>query len=200
MTLIEITGRSQEPTFRQRWSHLLTLIVAGLALLYGLNLRNNVINATTPYTNVRAGISANYPLNWLIDEEGDYVFRVRDMARMGYKTSIQVQTVPLGPSTTAQNILNNLNINRPEVLDAYNPINTEEITLPDESPATMLDYTFVERDPNPFLESVQVVVIGRDILTIRGRQAIIITFRADAQTFDDDLAVFERFLSSLEFE
>ncbi|GAB4519099.1 MAG: hypothetical protein OHK0046_27620 [Anaerolineae bacterium] len=200
MTLVEINDYGDAPTFRQRWSHLLTLILAGLMLFYGLNLRSGLINAATPYTNVRAGITVNYPLNWLIDEEGDYVFRVRDMSRVGFKTTIQVETRPIGPQTTAQNVLNTLNINRPQTLEAYNPIATSEITLPDESPGTVLDYTFVARDPNPFLESVQVVVLGRDILTIRGSQAIIITFRTDAATFDTDVAIFERFLDSLRFQ
>ncbi len=200
MGLIEIAGRSDEQTFRQRWSHLLTLLLAVVALLYGLNLRSNVLNATTLYNNVRAGISANYPMNWLIDEQGSYVFRVRDMSRMGFKTTIQVETVPIGLATTEQNVLTTLNINRPQFLNTYNPIAIRDYTLPDESSGKLMTYTFVSTESNPFLEAIPTVVIGQDVLTIRGGQAIIITFLADSQTFDQDIAIFNRFLRNLEFQ
>lgn len=199
MELIEIPGLQTEETRRQRWSHFLTLFAAALMLFYGWNTRNNTLNATVAYNNVRAGIAANYPQNWLIDEDGDYIFRVRDMSRVGFKTTLLIQTRPIGPQTTPRTILDTLNINRPRTLVGYDTLSTEEITLPDDSPAVAMNYTFVATETNPFLESFPIVVAGRDILTVRGGQAIIITFRTEARTFADDLAILNRFLASLEF-
>jgi hypothetical protein len=199
MTAIEIIDRDDGSSRAQRWSHALTLFVAGLALLYGLNLRAGTINATTSYTNVQAGIRANYPQNWLVDEEGDYVVRVRDMTRIGFKTTITIAVRPVSPEMTETNVLNTLNITRPQTLAAYNPLSIEDTTLPDDSPAKAMTYTYVAGETNPFLESISVVVLGYDILTIKGGQAIVITFRADALTFDRDFAVFDRFLENLEF-
>lgn len=199
MGLIEITGREQETKREYSLGHYLTMIVAVLMLLYGINLRSSVLGATTPYVNVQAGIEVSYPANWLIDFEGDYVFRVRDMQRIGYKTTIQINVRPIGPDVSERNVLDALNITRPNQLSTYNPLAIEPYLLPDETPATAMTYTFVDTEPNPFLEGVPTVVTGQDILTLRGGQAIIITFRADSSTFDEDIQVFNRMLASLEF-
>lgn len=200
MALVEITGQEEAFTRAQRWSHVLTLLVGGLILFYGLNMRAASLDATEIYANVQAGIQANYPKSWLIDEEGDYVFRVRDMSRIGFKTTISISVRPVGTGMTESNILDGLNITRPQTLATYGILNTDDYTLPDDSPATVMNYTYVAVESNPFLESVPVVVLGQDILTIKGGQAIIITFRADSLTFDQDIAVFHHFLESLEFE
>ena len=200
MSLIEITGQEEEFTRAQRWSHALTLIVGLLTLLYGVNLRANALNATVEYVNVRAGIRAHYPRHWLLDEVGDYVFRVRDMGRIGFKTTISITVRPVGTNMTERNVLDTLNIIRPRTLATYSILSIGDYTLPDESLATVMTYTYVAVETNPFLESVPVVVVGQDILTLRGGQAIVITFRADSLTFDQDLAIFNRFLENLEFE
>lgn len=199
MTLVEITGRDEIFTRQQRWAHLLTIIVAGILFLVGLNLRANILNATTPYSNVQAGIRARYPANWLLDESGDYVFRVRDMTRVGFKTTIRVEARPIGPGTTARSIFDALNTDRPQTLPAYRAFPWEEYILPDETAAVAMSYTFVAVETNPFLESLPIVALGLDILAIKGGQAIIITFRSDAGTFEKDIAIFNRFLESLEF-
>lgn len=199
MTLIEITQEDPARLRQYRLGHFLTLLVAGAALLYGLNLRSGILNATVRYSNVEVGIAASYPQNWLIDFDGDYVFRVRDMTRIGYKTTMQIALRPIGPNMTARNVLDTLNITRPETLSRYDPLSIEQTILADDTPATVMTYTFVDADPNPFLESLPTVVTGRDILAIRGGQVIIMTFRSDASTFDEDVAVFERMLRSVEF-
>ena len=200
MTLVEITGQDEGFSRQQRWSHALTLLVGVLVFLYGLNMRDAALNATEIYTNVQAGIRVDFPKTWLLDEGGDYVFRVRDMSRIGFKTTISITVRPVGAGMTGSNVLDGLNITRPQTLATYGILSTEDYTLPDDSPATAMNYTYVEVENNPFLDSVPVVVLGQDILTIKGGQAIIITFRADSQTFDQDIAIFNRFLESLKFE
>ena len=199
MGYIEITGREEEVTRQQRWSHLLTVIVGVMVLLYGVNLRANTLNATAVYNNVQVGIHAPYPANWLLDEDGDYIFRVRDIARIGYKTNIIMAVLPVSPDMTERNVLDTLNITRPQTLATYHILATESYTLPDDSSGMAMSYTFVEVETNPFLESVPTVVSGLDILTIKGGQAIIITFRADALTYNEDIAIFNHFLNMIEF-
>lgn len=194
------TADRQQLTRLQRWSSYLTLGCALAALVLGIVLRNRALNATTFYTNPRAGISARYPANWLIDDAGDYVFRVRDMARIGFKTTIQVALRPVGAGTTPQNVLTSLSLVRSSTLATYRILSIEDYQLPDDSPAVQMRYYFAATEPNPFLESLPAVVLGIDILTLRRGQAVIITFRADAATFEEDLRIFNRFLNSLEFE
>lgn len=199
MEFVEVAGRDEEATRSQRWSQALTVILAVLALAYGINARAGVLGAATTYTNVRAGIQAEYPQTWLLDETGDYVFRVRDMSRIGFKTTILVMVRPVGTEMTARNVLDGLNIIRPQTLATYGILSIEDTLLPDDIPAVVMNYTYVDVETNPFLESVPVVVLGQDVLTIKGGQAIIVTFHADSLTFDRDVAIFERFLRMLKF-
>lgn len=201
MSLVEISQRVDEITFAQRWSHLLAIIAAITLLLFGINQRNSVLNATTPYTNVRAGISINYPANWLIDEAGPYVLRLRDMSRIGFKTTIQIEIRAVNVDSVLRDVVNILNVNRPQQLIAYKSLSVDDVILRDDSPAVVMDYTFVEDiQTNPFLESLPTVILGRDILTIRGTQAILVRFLVDANTFEEEISIFDRLVRSLEFQ
>jgi hypothetical protein len=62
-----------------------------------------------------------------------------------------------------------------------------------------MSYTYVSGDPNPFLQSVPTVVEGLDILTIKRGQAVIVTFLSEAPAYEQNLPLFNQFLSNLEF-
>jgi hypothetical protein len=183
----------------QRWAHYLIVAFSLAALFIGVNLRDSTLNATTLYSNVQAGIEAEYPRNWLLDEEGDYVFRVRDMSQIGFKTTMQVTTRPVSGETTERNILDSLILNRAQILDGYRVIAIDPFTLPDESTAVQMISGFIAAEPNPFLQSVPISIETIDIITIQRGQAIIITFQSDAQFFEQNLPIFQQFLASLEF-
>lgn len=199
MGFVEIRGRGTLLTRRQRWGNYLALIFGVAAFFIGANLRDSKLFATTLYTNNRAGISANYPENWLIDSDGDYIFRVRDASTIGFKTTFQVAVSPIGVDTTTRNLFDTLNLQRSQ-LAAYDVLASNfPYPLPNEQEGTAMTYTYVETTANPFLESVPVVVEGLDVLTISRGQAIVITFLADARSYERDAALFERFVQSLEF-
>lgn len=196
---VELESSRQELTFSQRWSHYLTIGFGIVGLLIGVFLRDSALLATVRYTNNQAGITAEYPANWLIDESGDYILRVRDISRRGFKTTVQVSVRPVNVITSARNVFDALNLNRSQTLAAYEVLSEELFTLPNEVPATAMTYTFVDTQDNPFLQSLPVVVRGLDILTIRGGQALVITLLADAADYEQAFVIFERFISSLEF-
>ncbi len=186
--------------FRQRWNHYLLVIFAILGFFLGFNLKNSALFSTTIYNNPEAGIRAAYPTNWLIDSNGNYVFRLRNTTEIGYKTTLQVAVQPVSPQTTSRAILDSLTLNRAQTFAAYKILDvTSPFLMPDETEGTMMSYTFADSTNDPFLESVPVVVRGVDVLVIKRGQAIIITFLSDAQKFDQNYAIFQRFLSSLEF-
>ncbi|MBC7870929.1 MAG: hypothetical protein H7Y09_08830 [Chitinophagaceae bacterium] len=203
MSIIQIDAPIQESTNQQRLSHFLTLGIAVVLFLIGLNARNTTLLATTFYSDSQAGIQLNYPRNWIIETAEStqaFVFRVRDTSRLGYKTTIQIAIEPVGSDTTERNVLDSISMDRSTELAAYNILSIdEEYLLPDDIPAFAMQYAYVETETNPFLESLPIVVQGLDILTISRGQALIVTFRADARTFDDDLSTFNRFLGSLDF-
>jgi hypothetical protein len=197
---VEIFSAPTELTFRQRWSHYLALIFAGIGLLIGLNLRDSTLNVTTQYTNPQAGITAQYPQNWLLEEGGDdFIFRVRDTTTLGYNTSIQVAVRPISAQTSSRNIFDALTLARAQTLAKYEVISEEPFVLPDETVTSAMTYVFVASPTNPFLQSIPVVVEGIDILIIERGQAIIVSFLSSADTFETNFPILQQFLRSLEF-
>jgi hypothetical protein len=199
MTVIEI-GPGKELSARQRWGHNLVMLFAVFAFVIGINLRDSALNAIWIYTNTEAGIRAEYPQNWLIDTDGDYVFRVRDISKTGYPTTIQVSVRPVSADTPPRYIFDALTLSRSQTLASYNVLASNiEFVLPDESVATIMNYTFAATENDPFLESVPIVIRGQDILTIRRGQAIIIIFLTESVAYQQNYAIFERFINNLEF-
>lgn len=207
MSVIEIRpGESTELTLRQRWSHYFTLLYGIVAIFIALNLRDATLSATRTYVDIQAGVHAMYPQTWVIDAGGttgamiggNTVFRVRDMATGGFKTTIEVAVRPISLSTSTRNLIDVLTLNRAQTLADYRVLSRSPIFL-DDVEATALEYTYVSSDDNPFLAALPVVVHGLDILVTRGGQAVIVTFLADANTYDQNLPTFQRFLADLEF-
>jgi hypothetical protein len=189
-----------QPTFRQRWSNYLLIIVALIGMTIGLNMRNDALFATTSYENLGEGIALQYPVNWLQDDAGDYVVRFREETNIGYKTTIQIATQAVGSSTSPRNVIDGLSLDRSQILAAYRILSINyEFELPDESIAAAVEYSFTETISDPFLQSIPIVVRGLDIIAIRRGQAIVITFLTSQPEFDIKYPIFERLLETLEF-
>ncbi|MCY3866784.1 MAG: hypothetical protein OXG68_15205 [Chloroflexi bacterium] len=195
------TGRTPaiQITPRQRWSIAITyfLLVAGFAL--GVNQRESTLNLASDYSNLEAGISAKYPARWLLEETGSFIFRVRDMARRGFNTVIEVSAAPVGRDTSERNIFDLLTLRRSQVLTDYAVLGYDNYLLADDTLAVSMSYSFVARDSSPFLEGVSSIVNGLDILTIRRGQALVISFRADAEIYQRELETLRWFIQHLEF-
>jgi hypothetical protein len=199
MEVIEIISESQDLTLRQRWANVFSILVSTLLLLIGLNLRNQLANTAVLFESPQAGIVASYPQNWLIDTSGSYVFRVRDMSRTGFKTTFQVDVQPVGSDAEERNVADRLTLNRLQTFTAYQVLSQEPYTLSNDIRALAMSYSYVSSDASPFLQGVPTVVQGLDILAISGGQAIIITYRADVNEYEQELSRFEQFLRRLQF-
>jgi len=200
MTIIETNPiNTIELTQRQRWSLYLSYLIIVIGLYIGITLRDGSIFRTSEYTNIEAGITAQYPERWLLDEAGDYVFRIRDMSNQGFKTVIQVRTLPVSDDIVERNILDRLSLNRSQTFIDYNVLGYGTYMLPNELSAVTMSYTFVSRDASPFLEGVSSVVVGLDILLIQRGQALIMTFRADSSTYESEFNTFQQFIENLRF-
>ena len=183
----------------QRNATILTIIVGVSLIVMGYFMRNNAVFGVIEYENAQAGIQVNYPQNWLLDTEGDYIFRIRDTAQTGFKTTIQVSAEPVGADTTERNIIDRVALKRAQTFTDYTTLLVEELVLPSGNEGQAVTYSYVAKETSPFLQSVPSVVTGYDIFIIIRGQTIIITFRSDADLFDMEFARFEQFLNSLEF-
>jgi hypothetical protein len=198
-TIVEVGRGRDEASLRSRWSHYFILIYCVVCFVIAINLRNSVINATTTYNDVQSGIRAEYPQNWLIDSDGEYVFRVRDATQIGFKTTIQVSVRPVSLNTTTRNLLDALSLDRAQTLTGYRVLSIESRALADESLATQMLYTYVDVQAAPILQTIPTVVEGLDVIAIQQGQAVIVSFLADANVFDSQTPIFDRFIETLGF-
>jgi len=199
--MIEILDERLELNFRQRWASYLTIAAAIAGLLGGLLLRNSITNATIRFENKQTGITVRYPADWLLEqgqENSDLVIRVQDPAATPFKTTLQISLQPIGEGARVAYILDLLNIDRAATLAAYRPLEIVPISLPSGVQGTQMTYAYVASEANPFLQTVPIVVRAIDVVVIRGSQAIIVTYEADAPSFERNRHYFDTFLRTLE--
>ena len=201
-----INSAPAELNLRQRWSSYLTIMVALASLGAGWLLRNQNLNSTYRYENQTVGIIARYPANWLLEEsleptKADFVFRVQDAAALPFKTTLQVSLLIVGPGAYPADLPDLLNMTRASSFSAYRPLEIAQITLPDGSSGIQMHYAYVSSETNQFLQSVPVVVEALDVISVKknSNQAVVITYRADSQSFEANRHYFDSFLKSLEF-
>jgi hypothetical protein len=190
-----------ELNFRQRWASYLTIIVALAGLIGGALERSHIIDATLDFEDKQAGIHVRYPENWLLEQsQGDFVLRVQDPAAAPFKTMMQITLQPIGSGTrSALDVLNPLSISRAGSLPAFRTLNSGPLTLPNGAQATQMAYAYAYTESNPALQTVPITVLAVDVVVLRSNQAIIITYRADAQSFERNRHYFDAFLRTLEF-
>jgi hypothetical protein len=170
----------------------LVVLVTLMALGLGLILRQRTSNLTWHFVSREAGIEVSYPAGWLTDEGGNYVVRIRNPKARPFKTQFMIAVVPAGGATSVRNVLDSLTLQRSSELSAYRVLGVEEI-------GTQMNFAFVEADPNPFVQRLPSVVLGRDIVILDGDRAIVVTYMADDASFDESLPDFQRFLGSLQY-
>lgn len=185
-------------TRNQRWSDYLTLFVGVMIVVVGIFFRDRLTNAQFFYQDIISGVSAFYPAQWLLDTQGDYIFRVRDVQTTGFKTTIQVSSLPASQEITARTIADRIALSRAQTLTDYRVLSTEN-TVFRGTEAQIILYTFVNRELNPFLEDIPTVVLGQDIVIRQRTRAFILTFRADAARYEALYAIFSQFIARLEF-
>ncbi len=198
--IVEIGQQQDQGNLRQRWSHYFVLAYAAVSIIVAVNLRISVLNETLPYSDVETGIRARYPVGWLIETGEDYVFQVRNVGRIGYKTSIQVSIRPVSLNTTTRNLLDALSLSRAQTLTAYRVLAIEDgLRIANDIPATRMRYVFVDVSPDATLQRIPIVVEAFDVIAIQEGQAIIMSFLADATTFEQERPAFERFINETDF-
>lgn len=191
--------RQRQSTTAQFWSGLLALGVTALALLGGLALRESVRAETVPYEDPIAGIAVLRPAGWLLDTQGDYVFRLQDPAARPFKTALQIAVLTIGPDATGRNVLDALTLKRASALSGYRVLSVTDPVNTPKGLAAEMRYAFVALDANPFLKTLPVVVVGVDVVYRKGDQAIVASYLAEEEEFDKQYFRFQQFLASLQF-
>lgn len=186
-------------TRTDRLSAILVVLMAAVAVTLGLILQQRASARTWTYVSQEAGIEATYPAGWLIDEEdASYIARLRDPAARPFKTQYRIATAPAGGQTSIRNVLDSLTVQRSTDLAAYRVLSVASVDIGGAT-YTQMNFAFVEADPNPFVQRLPIVVLGRDIVIRDGDRVIVVTYMAEETRFDEGLDGFERFFASLRY-
>lgn len=201
-SLLERIAKGTSPpsdlTRNDRFAEVLVAILAVAALILGLSLRQQNMSQTWRYENREVGIEALYPAGWLVDEGGDYVVRIRDPYARPFKTQYQIRIVPAGGQTSIRNVLDSLTLQRSTDLAAYRVFSVDEVPVGG-AMLTQMNFAFVDADPNPFIQRLPVVVRGMDVVIRDGDRAIVVTYMAADDAFEENRVAFEHFLASLRY-
>lgn len=195
---VHVTEAASEITKNDRFSFVLVLFTFLIMISIGMVIKQQSSLGTWPYVDTESGIEAQYPVGWLVEEGTTYVARIRDPKARPFKTQFMLTVVPTGGQTAIRNVLDSLTLQRSVDLPAYRVLQVQEIQQ-EGLTVTQMDFVYVQTDPNPFIERLPVVVRGIDRVIIDGNRAIIASYMADETTFESQLIVFERFVSSLRY-
>ncbi len=190
--------RRSEFTKNDRFGEVLVIALFIVFFGLGLMIQQRASSRLWSYSSREAGIDATYPAGWLYDEQGDYVVRFSDPKKRPFKTQLVISVVPAGGQTSIRTVLDGQTVQRSSDLAAYRVLEVGESTGIFGDAVTM-DFAYVDADPNPFVQRLPVVVLGRDILFRDGDRVVILTYMSQADSFDEDLPTFERFLSSIQY-
>ena len=185
-------------TRNDRFSVILVMMLMTAAIGFGLLLKQQNSARTIRYESRTAGIAAQYPAGWLLDERGNYVARMRDPRSRPFKTTFTISAVPAGGQTTTRNILDGLTIQRSADLAAYRVLSIEDFTR-GSTKYTQLSFAYVDADPNPFIQRLPVVILGIDVVIPNGSRSIIVTYMADQASFEKERPVFDQFFASIRY-
>ncbi|HCC79401.1 MAG: hypothetical protein A2X25_06745 [Chloroflexi bacterium GWB2_49_20] len=180
-----------------RFSDWAVIAIATIALLTGWFYKSSVENRSVPFE--ASGISAQTPQGWLMaSTQGNEVLHVTDPTSGGFGTSYIVQNIPVEADSVVGQAVSLLTLQHGQALTAYRLLEQRQVTVSGK-PAYELSYVFVESNPNLTHNEFPNIVRGMDYIFLTGDHAVVATYWADKQTFEDDLGRFQLFLKSLKF-
>jgi hypothetical protein len=180
-----------------RFAELAVVLLTLVALVLGWVLKSGVENRSEPFSS--GNISAQVPAGWLNAKPGgNEVLHVTDRTTSGFGTTYLVQQEAVPAESTPAQVVGLLTLERGNNLTAYRVLNQQEVLVQGKT-AVEIEYVYVESDANLSHSTFPVVVHGLDYVFVKGNQAVIVTYRADHEAFERDLAHFNRFLLSVNY-
>ncbi len=184
---------------RDRQADWLVILVLTAALLLGWAVKTVVENRTILYQFNE--LSMRYPVDWVsADVQPPLILHVRDRWTSASRATLILQRRPLPPAgekpvSTVQQVLA---LERGSQWTAYRVLNVEEDTPVAGHTGMHVTFAYVETNPNPFLETLPVVIYGEDFLFSVGDQVYIVTFTAAEAHYARARRALQIFLRSLQ--
>jgi len=194
----EVQDRAQR---RDRW---VDVVVTGLfvvALVLGWGLKSSAEARAVSFSG--DGITAQYPAGWVqAKTDMPVLFQAEDRLATPFRTTISVQRQPL-PSddeNALATVHSTMVLDRGPRLTAFRVLHTRDGVTVGGRSGMQVRFAYVENNPNPFLETLPVVVEGEDFLFTVGDQAYVVTLTAAEVNFDGMEGMLDRFVRTLQVQ
>ncbi len=178
--IAELRARAQERDRLVDWI-LVAMIVVALLVGWGLKAAAEGRTVTAEV----GGLKLRYPAGWLKTEAQPPVLLRAEEWLGPARSVITVQRRPLPPlDNPLAAVQQALTLERARAWTAYRTLETEENASIGGRPAHRVAFGYVEANPNPFLQTMPVVMYGEDYLIRAGNEVYIVTLTA-AETYYD---------------
>ena len=180
-----------------RYSDLVVILLTVVALLAGWVFKSSVENRSISFNS--GGFSAQTPQGWLtVEPSGNEILQVTDLSSSGFGTTYIVESLLIEKESTFSQAASLLTLDRGQKLTAYRVLDQKQVTISGKQ-AYEISYVFIESNPNLTHNIYPNIVRGMDIIFLNGDNAIVATFWAEKQSYENDLGRFQKFLGSLKF-
>ena len=187
---------------RDRWMSWIVVGVFLVALILGWGVKTAAEGQSKSFA--AEGISGKYPEGWTLAEvEEPVLFQAEELWAQPYRSTLTLQRRPLpgGMSDPLRVVQQSLVLERGRGWTAYRVLETEtEVSFEGRTGLMRVSFAYVETNPNPFLETVPVVVEGEDYFFVSqdGNSVYIVTFTAAEQNYDREQRVLQAFMRALQ--
>ena len=189
---------NKQGSLGDRFAEITVVLVTLIALTAGWFFKSGVENAAVPFE--AEGITAEAPKGWLqAGAEGDILLRTVDINSNGFGATYIVRQIAITSDATASEVASLLTLEHAQNLTAFRMLDQQEAKDINGRDAYMINYVFVESNPDVTHADIPSVVRGKDLVYLNGDRAIVVSFQADENNYDLDLGRFYIFLESIQF-
>lgn len=189
---------NKQGSLGDRFAEIAVILVTIAALTAGWFYKSSVENASVPFD--AEGITADAPKGWLQTETADgELLRMVDINSSGFGATYSIRQIAITSEATTSEVASLVALEHAQKLLAFRMLNQQEVIDSSGRTAYMIEYAFVESNPDVTHAAIPTVARGTDFVYLNGDRAVVVSFQADEKHYDRDLGRFHRFLESIKF-
>lgn len=184
---------------RDRWVSWIVLGILVIALILGWVVKTLAESRTITYND--GAIRIQYPDGWFkAQASAPALLQVEDKWARPFRTTLRLEKRPLSPDAPKPLALlqQTLTLERARNLTAYRVLETEESVPIGSYTALHVTFAYVETNPDPFMETVPVVMHGEDYIIPDGNQAYVFTLTAAEANYAQAQRSLQNFVRSFQ--
>ena len=184
---------------RDRWSSWLVVAVVIVALILGWVVKTAAEGRTVPFAG--EGLRATYPAGWVrVEVQAPVLLQVGDRWAQPFRSTLSVERRPLSPgSDNPLGLIQQMvSLERGRSLSAFRTLRGEQSVAVRGEPGVRVTFAYVATNPNPFAETLPVVMRGEDVIFLVGDSAYVVSLTTAAENYAQGQRILHRLLRTLE--